>query len=170
MASGKAAPVVRWLGCVSNGNRLDIVCTSTLRVLSSLIACRRGVNTTMFRHTIKVITTGGLGLALSTTSIVAPPQPAVAAQNDPVTQQMFNDAMKALPDQIANAIADKKLPDQIANAIVEALERRSHHHASTPVEHTRYVVVEKPPRVLHRPRWCCRPPPPPPCPPGWGWY
>jgi hypothetical protein len=119
----------------------------------------------MARHTIKVIATGALGLALSTTSILPPPQPAVAAEA--LTKEQFDAGIQQLTKDIGKAIKDnnRDLADEIANAINRASDR---HHLSTPVVHERTVVVERPVRVAHRPHWCCRPPPPP-CPPWWEW-
>jgi hypothetical protein len=171
---------LRWSGCVSNGSRLEIVRTLTLRVLS-IAHCNVDVgNTLMARYTIKVISTGALGLALSATSIVPPPQSAAAAE---LTQQHFDDQIKVLLGAVAIEMGarlkdnNRALADEIAAAIVrqQQLQQQRPGRVTTPVAPRSHLptlrveLVERRHRVSHQPHWWYRPPPPP-CPPEWGWY
>jgi hypothetical protein len=123
----------------------------------------------MLRRFIKVIATGALGLALSTTSVVPPPQPALAAEA--LTKEHFDEEIgkltkaikEELPKEIANVIKNNN--KDLAEAIAVAIS--PHHPVHEPHPTPQMVVVQKPVQVSHRPHWCCRPPPPP-CPP-WGW-
>jgi hypothetical protein len=133
----------------------------------------------MLRHTTKVIATGALGLALSTTTIVPPPQPAVAQSLGQADKTYLENTFKdVLTTALTKAIGDelKKNNDDLAEKVGTKIAEKlgpllvPNHHVPTPVEHARYIVVERPARLAHRPHWCCRPPPPPPCPPGRGWY
>ena len=69
----------------------------------------------MFRHTVKVIATGVLGLALSTTSIVPPPQLVWAAEAPPTLEQRvtkLETEVRAIQENNTNA--NRKLDEIIA--------------------------------------------------------
>jgi hypothetical protein len=115
-----------------------------------------------------VIATGALPLTLSTTSVVPPPQPAVAAE---LTREYFDLKIGELKRTIEDTNNDLKKTiqdgnDKIVTAIKGLYPTPEPHHPIRPPPQV--VVVQKPIYLPHRPHWCCRPPPPPPCPP-WGW-
>ena len=122
----------------------------------------------MLQRFTKVIAIGAVTLALSTTSVVPPPQPAVAAE---LTREYFDTKIGELKKTIEDTNGDLKKTiengtAQIVAAINKAPTTEPHHPTHAPIK---VVLVEKPVHVPHRPHWCCRPPPPP-CPPwGWGW-